>query len=239
MCCVNPNQSLPFIQPVLITHKVMEIIGLSWHVIQDIAKRVFNSETFLYFSEIHESSHKVEPLLHSICFIGDIASMIKGEYFAKNQEDSPLLYAIKTAAKVCHTVSHLFSVASTVNDLKIVNLSFLKPVFKSELVLSVVGYGLWTISLIWETVQAHRRHEIDKHNKNDNKTPLGISVNFGIYGGGFAAESLLLSKKWSAVRDYRKAIGITSALLGIVHCVCSVYRIMKNMKKHSHDDDQH
>lgn len=231
MCCGSSINGLPFI---LLTQNVLETVALSFHLIEEVAEKVLNAATFTYLSDVHEGAHKIQPLMRSFCLINDIVLMIKGDYFKKNQS-SIGLYIIELVAKICHTVSHLFSVLSGINDLKIINLSMIKPILQCDLVLNVVGCALWTVSLIWKTIQASREGELRKNQEDDNKTPIGTAINFAIYGGGFLASSLFLAKKWNVLKDHKKGLGLAGSAFGVVSSACSVYRITQAMKEHKHD----
>lgn len=225
MCtsCITLNRHSFFI-PVLITDKVLGTIASSYHLLERPLKAYTSKAAYEFFEEIHESSHKIEPLLHMVCLGGEIASIFQGTYVEYDKK-SGKIDRLRTAGKVCHSASHCLSCLSICSKgLKLFDLTDLGSILKYQTTLSIIGYGLLTAALIWKRFQ-HSREEGTLSNRDQDNKDQEFWIGLRVYAGGFLADALPLTKKWSVCKDDKQIkymINLFASAASLVHCISSL-----------------
>lgn len=200
-----------YFQRVELLEKIAEIADETFHLFNTIFQRYTNLMVYQTLRNLHHGAHDIEHVLHSFCFLGDIARLFSGTFF-KDQEGNQLDY-LRSLSRICHAVAHCFATAEFLTKLKLLPSSQFEKIFKYATLLSTLGYALWTTSLIWE------RHQ-GKINKQ-------FAEDMCIHFGGCIFEAVHVIEGMDVLSpslDY--AVGKVGSLAGIIHAWCVVSRLM-------------
>lgn len=193
-----------------LAEKFAEIFDESFHLSGSILQSTTSPVLYQTFSNLHHAAHEIEHLLHAVCFIGDLSRVVTGRFF--HDEEGKNLDYIRSAALVCHAVSHFLATLQFLEDHNLIKLNRFQPVLKFMPLFSSAGYAMWTAALIW------RRHQGEENNR--------FAADLGVHLGGFLFVAIPLAKDVSEFAQYASVIKKLSALAGIIHAWCVVDRLM-------------
>jgi hypothetical protein len=205
-----------YFQRLELAEKIAEIVDETFHLFQPIFQRYTNAQVYQTLRELHHGSHDIEHLLHSFCFLGDLNRMLSGHFFEYQDPDRTQLDYLRSISRVCHAVAHLFATAQFLNELKLCSLGKVENVVKYAPLFSLVGYGLWTISLVWQ----HHQGVVNDQFASD----LSIQL------GGFLFEACSITKEMESTASYASLLGKAGSIAGIIHAWFVVQRLMPNDK---------
>jgi hypothetical protein len=206
------NRLLLTFQRLEFTEKIAEIADETFHLFGFLLKKHTNPLVYETFHNLHHGAHEIEHFLHSFCFLGDLSRLVTGKFLEYTNSHRNQVDYIRTGARVCHAISHLFATLSFLSERRLLRLGKLEPIIKYQAILSATGYGLWTISLIWQRFQ---------HKKNVN-----FSSDLAIHGGGFLFEGLEIAKSFNSISAYASIINKVRAIAGIIHAWSIASRLM-------------
>ncbi|WP_068469487.1 hypothetical protein [Candidatus Protochlamydia phocaeensis] len=197
-----------------LAEKISEIADEFFHLFGSLLKQHANLMVYQTFRNLHHGAHEIEHFLHSFCFLGDLcrAWNWKTQFLEYTDEQRIQLDYIRTSARVCHAVSHFFSTLTFLSEHQLCRLGRFEHIVKYHSLLSTVGYGLWTISLIWRCCQRQRQAH--------------LASDLAIHAGGFFFEGLEVSKTFNALAAYTSIINKVKAVAGIIHAWSVAYRLM-------------
>lgn len=199
--------------------KIAEIADECFHAFGFIFQRYTSAIVYQMLHNLHNGAHDIEHVLHSFCFLGDLARLLTGKFFEYQDEEHTQLAYWRSTSRVCHAVAHCFATAEFLHELKLLSLDRFEKTFKYASLFSALGYILWTISLIW---QRSREIEIDLPNKkNDN-----FVADMIIHGGGFLFEAIHLTKAMNFLTPYSSHLSQAAAIAGMIHACFVVQRLM-------------
>ena len=190
--------------------KIAEVADESFHLCASNLKVYAPVGIYKIFGDLHHNAHQIEHLLHSICFLGDVVSLAAGKFFDKIDPKDNLRYKqLKTAARVCHAVSHFLATVSLLTEYELLSFGPLQQMKNYMLILSITGYALRTISLI--------AYEWQKEHFQSN-----LAVNLG----GFFFQALTLVKTFELFASSIFVINKIAAVAGIIHASSAANRLM-------------
>ncbi len=199
-----------FFQRLELLEKIAEIVDESFHAFGFIFQRHASMVVYQTYHNLHDSSHHIEHILHSFCFLGDVTRLMTGKFF-KDGNGTQLDY-LRSASRVCHATAHFLATMEFLHDHQLPALEQFKNSFKYASALSSLGYALWTVSLIWQRHQGI---------KNEN-----FAVDMSIHFGGFLFEAIPLIKTIDSLAPYSFYLGKATAIAGIIHAWFVVQRLM-------------
>ncbi len=207
-----------FFQRLELLEKIAEIVDESFHLLGSVFHSYTSLTVYQTLHNLHHNAHDIEHFLHSFCFLGDLfrvtsALLGYGNFFEYKDSEHKQLDYLRSAARVCHTVSHFFATASFISEIKLIRFGLLEQrVFKYAALVSSLGYALWTASLLWNRHQG----QLNKQFKSD------LTIHFC----GFIFEALPLTKTLKAFISHSFLINKITALAGIIHAWSMVKRLM-------------
>jgi hypothetical protein len=201
-----------FFQRLELIEKIAEIADESFHLFGTLLQRYTGVLVYQTLRNLHHAAHDVEHVLHTFCFLGDVARLMTGKFFEYHDKELKQFDYTRSAARVCHAISHFLATAAFLSELKLYQLSCLDKAFKYTTASSALGYAIWTISLIW------RRHQ--------GKTDEQFSSDLGIHLAGCLFTAIPLTKTLAVLAPYAYIINRLTAIAGMIHAWCVVQRLM-------------
>lgn len=201
-----------FFQRVEFFEKISERIDECYHLFEPILRHITNKPVFKILTDLHHSAQHVEHALHAFCFFGDLSRLFTGRFLEYQEYNHKKIDVLRTLSRVCHLVSHFFSAANLLNDLKLIPLNRFKKILELEVVFSLSGYLLTTISVLWA------RHK--KVNNPQFKSDLSIQL-----GGLFFEASKMTNNS---------IIQKLGSLAGIIHASGIINRLSGSFKIGGH-----
>lgn len=200
-----------YFQRIELLEKIAEIADETFHLFDTIFERYSSLIVYQTLRNFHHGAHDIEHVLHSFCFLGDVARLFSGTFF-KDQQGKRLNY-LRSLSRICHAVAHCFATAEFLNKLKILPLNQFEKMVKYATLLSTLGYALWTASLIWERHQGHANEH--------------FAEDMCIHLGGCVFEAVHLCEGRDVLSpSLENALGKVGSLAGMIHAWCVVQRLM-------------
>jgi hypothetical protein len=201
-------------QRVELLEKIAEIADESFHLFGTLLQKYTTVTVYQTLRNLHHAAHDIEHLLHTFCFLGDLSRLMTGKFFQYQDIERKQLNYLRSAARVCHAVSHFLASAAFFSELKLCQVGRLEKAFKYASVFSTLGYALWTISLILQRY------------KGENKELFASDL--GIHLAGCLFEAIPLTKTMSSLAAHAPLINKVAAIAGVIHAWCVVQRLMPN-----------
>jgi hypothetical protein len=202
---------LRYFQRIELLEKIMEIGDESFHLLNTVFQRYTNLMVYQTLRNLHHGAHDIEHVLHSFCFLGDVARLFSGKFF-QDQQGKRLDY-LRCLSRICHAVAHCFATAQFLSELKLLPLNQFEKTLKSANLLSALGYAMWTASLVWERYQGKANEQ--------------FAEDMGIHLGGCVFEAVHVIEEIEGLSpslDY--TLSKVGSLAGIIHAWCVVHRLM-------------
>jgi hypothetical protein len=206
------DRAFRFFQWVELIEKIAEIADESFHLLGTVLQRFTSILVYQTLNNVHHASHDIEHILHSFCFLGDLSSLIAGKFFVYDDEKQKQFDYLRSAARVCHTMSHFLAFTTFLSEHKLGRFGVLEKLFKYAPVFNALGYALWTTTLIWRRYQGK---------SNDQ-----FFSDLGIHMGGCLFETLPLTKSINTMAPYGHIINKMAAVAGIIHAWFVVQRLI-------------
>ncbi len=206
-----------FFQRLELIEKIAEIADELFHLFGPSLQRCTTVLVYQKLRNLHHAAHDIEHVLHTCCFLGDLTRLATGKFFEYEDEERTKLDYVRSAARVFHATSHLLATASLLCELKLYQAIYLEKLFKYTSAFSALGYGIWTISLVWRQYQ---------NNSNDY-----FASDLGIHLAGCVFEAIPLAKTTAILAPYAYIINKIAAVAGIIHASCVVSRLMPKDKE--------
>lgn len=207
--------------------KIAEVGDESFHLFGSVLKSYTAPGVYHIFRDLHEAAHTFEHVAHAFCFFGDLVRLLfaclekrktpQGTESVKqchghsheHGHKSTRIEQLRSAARLSHMISHGLTTAEFLSEHQICSFGPLEYVFKRASLFSALGYGLWTISLIYQ--------------KSQQKNGLSDRL---IHGSGFIFEASSLIEEIKCLAPYAGGIGKLKAAAGIVHAWQVAQRLM-------------
>lgn len=189
-----------FFRRLELLEKIAEIVGESLELFRTALQKM---------PDLHHAAHEIEHVLHPFCFLGDLSHLISGRFLVY---DKKKLDYLRSVARVSHAFSHFLATSVFLCEPQLFRLGLLEKAIKYASIFSALGYGMWTISLVWQRYQ----QKVDKH----------FASNLGIHLGGCLFQTIPHLKIISVFASYSHLIDKAASLAGIIHAWCFVERLM-------------
>lgn len=192
--------------------KISEVVDEFFHLCGPLFQQYTNLMVYQTLRHLHHAAHDVEHVLHSFCFLGDLTRILTGKFFEYHDQERTQLDYVRSLARICHAVAHFFATAEFLHELKLCRLDKFEKAFKYTAVFSLVGYAIWTTSLVWQRYQG---------GANDQ-----FASDMCIHLGGCLFEAIPLTKTMNSFAPYTSFLNKAASLAGIIHAWFVVQRLM-------------
>ncbi len=209
------DRAFRFFQRLELIEKIAEIADEVFHLFGSLLQRTTSVLVYQSLCNLHHAAHDIEHHLHSFCFLGDLVCFITGRFF-KDGAGTPL-DGLRSCSRVSHAVGHFFSTAILLSEHQLYSFGRLEKVFKYASAFNALGYGMWTISLIWHRYQGKANAQFH--------SDLGIHLAGGLF------EAIPFTKTVSSLAPYASLINKATAIAGMIHAWCTVQRLMPKDKE--------
>jgi hypothetical protein len=205
--------------------KIAEVGDESFHLFGTVLQSYTAPGVYQIFRDLHQAAHTFEHVAHAFCFVGDLVRLFFAflEGGQKPQESQSVeqchghghghgpirIERLRSAARVCHLISHGLMTADFLTEHRLCSFGSAQRVFKYAPLFSAVGYGLWTISLVYQ--KSHRANQLSDQI---------------IHGSGFFFEASSLIEEIKCLSPYMGLISKLRAAAGIVHAWQVTQRLM-------------
>jgi hypothetical protein len=207
--------------------KIAEVGDESFHLFGSVLKNYTAPGVYHIFRDLHQAAHTFEHVAHAFCFFGDLVRLLfafldKGKapqgaetvkecrgHSHEHGHKSTRIEQLRSAARLSHMISHGLTTAEFLTEHQLCSFGSAQRVFKYAPLFSALGYGLWTISLIYQK----------SHPKNKLSDRL-------IHGSGFIFEASSITEEIKRLAPYAGWISPLKAAAGIVHAWHVAQRLM-------------
>lgn len=200
-------QSLEWIE------KIAEIADESFHLLGSVFRQYASVPVYNTLQTLHHNAHEIEHLLHAACFFGDLTRLMTGKFFEYTDEKRTQIHYLRSIARVCHAVSHLFATGAFLLEQRWINFGKVEKFGALRSIFSILGYGIMTTSMIWDRWK--------RGGEGLNKAEVGLKGSFAsdlaIHGSGLLFETIPVIKNFGVLTSFSAALGKLGALAGIVH----------------------
>lgn len=191
---------------------VFEIADESFHLFGSLLQKYSSAMVYQKLNGLHHAAHHLEHFLHAFCLLGDVSRLVTGKFFEYHDAAHTQLDYVRSAARVCHAVSHFFTTSIFLSELNYIKIGDVEKVSRYASIFSTLGYGIWAASLLWR-----RYYQKDVNHE--------LVIDLSIHLGGFLFEAIPLTKTMVSFSSPFVSLDKLRALAGIIHAWTFVQRL--------------